>query len=475
MQNDVINLEHVRLLSEGVDQTGYVFEYEGKIYRAIANEHISRMKKIINSGLFEELEKNNLIVKTSVSKKKFGTNGLLLESQLIEPVIYPYEWTFSLLKDAAITVLHIQKIADQYGFQLVDTHPFNFLFHDGYIKCIDIGSFEEKNSSGWKGYTDFKESFYYPLKLWSAGNSNLARGVLFTGPRRIQTYQYMLYRYPILRSLRIRKLQQLLQYYPYFEIIYTIPRHKIKAYPNKFLSSLAVTLLDKKIIPQINSTGSIAKLQKQVTQIRSPQAITEWDSYYTLMEDHLDDLKRFDQVIDIIKTLHGSKSLVDLAGNEGYFCKRILKETTITKTVCIDGDENAIDRLYNDIKNNRALSIAPVMNNFMQPNGTLREMPPHKRFKSDIVTSFGVTHHLMLGQGHTISEVLSTIKSYTRKFAVVEFMPKGVYGTMNDYKKILPHWYTESWFKDNFMKHFDLIGQKKLNEDRIVFWGEVKK
>ena len=55
----------------------------------------------------------------------------IIKPKLIDFISYPYEWSFSQLKDAALITLEIQKIALKYGLTLKDCSAYNVQFFNG--------------------------------------------------------------------------------------------------------------------------------------------------------------------------------------------------------------------------------------------------------------------------------------------------------------------------------------------------------
>jgi hypothetical protein len=96
-------------------------------------------------------------------------NNIYIETEIISPIIYPHEWTFSMLKEAALTVLKIYEVCKKYNVGMKDCHSWNVLFvRDKALYC-DIGSFISGKAGLMFNYKEFLECYYYPLILWSRG------------------------------------------------------------------------------------------------------------------------------------------------------------------------------------------------------------------------------------------------------------------------------------------------------------------
>ena len=92
--------------------------------------------------------------------------GGVLEHDVVPFVSYPYEWTFSMLKDAALLQLHLIEQCLEHGWTLKDATPFNIQFIGSQPIFIDIPSFEPwVDGEPWVGYRQFCSMFLTPLML----------------------------------------------------------------------------------------------------------------------------------------------------------------------------------------------------------------------------------------------------------------------------------------------------------------------
>jgi hypothetical protein len=96
---------------------------------------------------------------------------------------------------------------------------------------------------------------------------------------------------------------------------------------------------------------------------------------------------------------------------------------------------------------------------------------PAERFASQCVMALAVTHHLVLTQGFNIDSIISTIRSYTTRYAIIEFMPKGLWDGKN--APPFPAWYTREWFMDHLRKQFTIEWEEQTEENRITFFCNI--
>ena len=96
------------------DPDGFVFTHKSKLYRAVTPNYKENYDHLMSSGLYDKLiEKGYLIPHKEAESHDLPVTGMykILEPEMIKFISYPYEWSFSQLKDAALLTLDIQKTA----------------------------------------------------------------------------------------------------------------------------------------------------------------------------------------------------------------------------------------------------------------------------------------------------------------------------------------------------------------------------
>ena len=95
----------------------------------------------------------------------------VLEHARVPVVSYPYEWSFGMLRDAALLQLDLTLAALDEGMTLKDATPFNVQWIGSRPTFIDIGSFTAyEPGAPWAGYRQFCETYLYPLLLQACRN-----------------------------------------------------------------------------------------------------------------------------------------------------------------------------------------------------------------------------------------------------------------------------------------------------------------
>ena len=141
------------------DPSGFLFMQEGKLYRQVNRCYQHDYDLLMESGLYDRLVKDNMIIQHQEVEIPPAVPHLAYRILLpvrVAFISYPYEWSFSQLKDAAVLTLSIQKTALEYGLTLKDASNYNIQFHHGKPVLIDSLSFEAyQEGQPWVAYRQF--------------------------------------------------------------------------------------------------------------------------------------------------------------------------------------------------------------------------------------------------------------------------------------------------------------------------------
>ncbi|HEX4876729.1 MAG TPA: hypothetical protein VFV31_08665, partial [Chitinophagaceae bacterium] len=141
------------------DPSGFVFLKDNIYYRHIHNSYKNHYIAFIQSGCYEELVKDSLILRhEEINENLTGHPDwfLTLKPEQLKYTSQPCEWSFDMLKDAAKLTLQILKKCIHKGIILKDASAYNIQLHKGKMIFIDSLSFEEYNEAlPWVAYRQF--------------------------------------------------------------------------------------------------------------------------------------------------------------------------------------------------------------------------------------------------------------------------------------------------------------------------------
>ena len=155
------------------DPDSRVFYAGGDILRALSERGAEDWRALAQSKLFAAATADGRLVATEEIEVSDDLPALrtdrpaaVLRHERIPFVSYPYEWTFGMLRDAALLQLDLLLAALDEDLTLKDATPYNVQFKGARPVFVDVGSFEPlRASEPWVGYRQFCELFLYPLLL----------------------------------------------------------------------------------------------------------------------------------------------------------------------------------------------------------------------------------------------------------------------------------------------------------------------
>lgn len=472
----MIKLNEVKFSESSlVDSFGTVFYYQNRVYRAINSKDELYCIKLIESDLFKELSTLKLIPQTIIANIEIENYNLILEHEKILDS-KPSEWSFSMFMDAAIHTLRVNEICNKYGYELKDAHPLNILFKGLEPVFIDIGSIVPRSEKDqeWVANDEFVKTFIIPLKLWQEGELYMVRLILES-----DFYQRIIPNQNLIASIALSGIIDKLTYSTLSLPYLSKPIRISKAF-TKF-SKRTVNILNQiyqKITSKKTSIFFVKEKftsinEKLINDIRKKTVSSLWMDYHDeFIINNVEITDRFKKLIEIInENCNDIDTLIDLAGNQGFFSTQIIKKTNIKKVVVVDYDENAIDIAYKNFKSNKYQNVTTLLLNFMVP---VDLKSTTSRLKSDLVIALAVSHHLFLGQGFSINAVFDRISQYSNKYVLIEFMPLGLWGGTESDSVQIPEWYNVDWFRKTFLCFFEILLEKQIETNRIAFLGKKR-
>jgi hypothetical protein len=142
------------------------------VYRLLSERGRDDWLALSEAAVFAEATAAGTLVKTEAVERDTvpGLDGTpaaaVLRHERVPFVSYPYEWTFGMLRDAALLQLDLLERALAEGLILKDSSPYNVQWRGAAPVFVDVGSFERlRAGEPWVGYRQFCMLFLYPLML----------------------------------------------------------------------------------------------------------------------------------------------------------------------------------------------------------------------------------------------------------------------------------------------------------------------
>lgn len=441
------------------DPSGFIFSKDGTLYRQVNKIFSEHFDFFVHSGLYEKLVKaGKLIPHENISDNLTGDDQwyATLKPEPISFISYPYEWSFSMLKDAALLTLDLLKEALQSGLILKDATPYNIQCHNGKLIFIDSLSFEKYNEQmPWIAYRQFCETFLSPLLL-----AHYSR----------MPMQEMLLAYS--DGIPLAVTQSLLPWRTKFSIHTYLHIHLHAKY------SLKKSLHQPERKPSFSKQkllNLVASLESLIMKLKLPESKSTWSAYYDEASQRNDYLEQKQKIIQHwLEKINPLATAADLGANKGEFSKLLASRNI--KTIAADFDANCINSLYNDIKKNNEKNILPLIIDLSKPSPAIGVNNEERdsfisRTKVDLVLALALIHHLAIGKNIPFEKIATLIHGMCN-YLIIEFVPKEdkkVKLMLLSKKDIFPE-YNEIGFLKIFQSDFSVIEKKIIpGTSRILF------
>lgn len=362
------------------DPASHVIFEGDRVLRLLDERGLAGWKTLSGSRFFERAtSEGRLIEATPVAHEGHGGgHGVagVLEHPLIPFVSYPHEWTFSMLRDAALLQLDLLADALADGITIKDATPLNIQFIEGRPVFIDIGSFEAYTpGEPWIGYRQFTRQFLFPLLLradlgvpfqpWLRGNPE--------GPT----------------AGEMRDLLGFWQRMRPWALLHV----SLQARMEERMSGAAVR-------DQLKTAGFSADLiLANVRKLRRLIERLEWTSNQDVWVEYEScshvgrDRDRKGEFLRSAFQAHQPQRVLDLGANDGYFSELANRSGAVA--IAVDGDEPVLDALYRR-GTNVSIALSDLTNPTPSQGWAGTERPGlMERARPDLVVAYGLIHHLI--------------------------------------------------------------------------------
>ncbi len=392
------------------DPSGFIFYQNGLLYRQINKSYKENYDFLIKSGLYTNLVENKLLIPHEEVLNEMMTDDgfIIIKPEKIPFISYPYEWSFSQLKDAALITIEIQKIAKKYDMMLKDASAYNIQFKNGKPIFVDTLSFEKYiEGEPWKGYKQFCQHFFAPLALMSKRDIRLG-----------QLSRIYIDGIPLDLASDLLPMKTKTA----FSLLAHIHAHakSQKHYQGK------TTDMKKRKISSRSLEGVIESLHSGIKKMNWAQKETEWGDYYSdtnYSDVSFEEKKKI--ILEFLKK-HNPKNIWDLGSNTGIF-SRIASDLGIF-TVSFDIDPLAVEKNYRQSVEKQETNILPLLLDLANPSGDIgwsnnERLSFMKRGPVDAVMALALIHHLVISNNVPLKKLANFFNKICN-FLIIEFIPK---------------------------------------------------
>lgn len=441
------------------DPSGVVFYSEETLLRSVNHSYSSHYDHLMQSGLYDEAVRQGLLIPhREVPLKPFcpPETYRLLQLTRVPFISYPYEWCFSQMKDAALTVIQLQQLAMEYGMTLKDAPAYNIQFLKGRPIWIDTLSFEKYDRlSPWAAYQQFCQHFLAPLSLMAWSDFRL-----------IHLMKSNIDGIPLSLASSLLPARTWLN----SGILFHVHLHARSQRKN--------TTIDDKIrnrtISQNQILGLLDHLESTIQHLSLKKPESIWVDYYNDNNYTQESEKEKEHlVLEYLLSLEPGV-LWDFGGNIGNF-SHIAAENGF-ECILFDNDPGCIERCYTEIKKSGKEHVLPLYMDLSNPSPGIgwrneERTALLKRHKPDTILALALIHHLAIGNNVPLEE-LARFFGEMCNHLIIEFVPKSddqVQRLLLVRQDIFSE-YTKETFEREFSRYFVIKRRDTIkNSERILY------
>jgi hypothetical protein len=396
------------------DPSGFVYRRDGVLLRQVQPPFAEDWHAFNDSGLFRHLADDRLLVAHEEADPALAASPGAIAVLRPEPIAFlsfPYEWSFSQLKDAALLTLRAQETALQHGMTLKDASAFNVQFIGARPILIDTLSFERyEEGAAWVGYRQFCEHFLGPLSLIANGDPRVAL-LLRDMPDGI----------PVELTASLLPGRTRLN----FGLLTHLHLHagaQRRAARNQAAGRRATS---GRRMSKFQLRALLDGLRRTVQSLTwDPK--TTWSDYGDTTSYTADAAAAKRQIVSEMLERVGGSWAWDIGANRGDFSA--LAAADGRRVVAIDADPGAADLHYRRLRGEGNEGVLSIIGDLLSPSPALgwglAERPSLiERANADVILALALVHHLAIGGnvplGH-IGELFARLAPNV----IVEFVPK---------------------------------------------------
>jgi hypothetical protein len=446
------------------DPSGFVYRQGGVLYRQVNLAYQSHYDRLLGSGLYQALvERGLLVAHEEVDPAQAPAPGAyrLLRPEPVPFISYPYEWSFSQLKDAALATLRIQKLALEHDLSLKDASAYNIQFVGGRPRLIDTLSFEAyREGEPWVAYRQFCQHFLAPLALMSHADVRLGQllriyidGVPLSLASRLLPAATRL-RFSLLTHIHLHASGEA----RYADRPVDVRRHRI--------SRPAFAAL-------------IDNLESAVRGLRWRPRTSAWSDYYGATNYAPEALERKAALVaGFVEAIEPAPRLAwDMGANTGRFSRIVARHGA--QVIAFDNDPLCVERNYLDCRQEDETRVLPLVMDLTNPSpaagwANVERMSLAERGPADLALALALVHHLAIANNLPLGHIADFFRRIGRRL-IVEFVPKSdsqvqrLLATRDD---IFPH-YTQEGFEAAFGRRFRIVQRAEIEgSERTLYLME---
>jgi hypothetical protein len=321
-----------------------------------------------------------------------------LKHEKVPFVSYPYEWPFSMLKDAALLQLALGRRALEHDLTLKDASAYNVQFKGTQPVFVDIGSFERLNEGEpWAGYRQFCMLFLYPLML--------------------QAYRRMPY-HALLRGsldgIAPSEARALLSARRRGVLTHVVLHARLEARYADAGGRQVKRDLKRAGFGKALLDANLRKLEKLVRRLEFKPGRTAWTEYGRTNTYTDEEAARKAEFVRAAAARYQNGLVWDVGCNDGTY-SRVAAEHAAT-VVALDADHATVDGLYRALRDEQRTDVLPLVMSVTDPSPDLgwrglERARLERRGTPDLALCLALIHHVVITGNVPVREFVAWLRS----------------------------------------------------------------
>ncbi len=448
------------------DPSGRVIYADDRVLRTVMGTTADSFRQAETSGIFRKLIADGILVDFADITDQAATWGLeeadmLLEHPRLPFISYPYEWSFSLHKAAALAHLDLHLDLLNSGFTLSDATAYNIQFDGVRPKFIDHLSIRPyEDGEIWAGHRQFCMQFLNPLLMWAV--LDVQPNHWFRGS---------------LEGIAPEDLAKLLPWSKRFN--WTILTHVIAqaAMQRRYSNSAANSAkYGKSRLPKQSFEAMLRGLRSTIAKLDVPSHKTVWNDYAQNTSYAAPETQAKHEFVQEMVAKVEPGLLYDLGCNSGDYSKAALNAGA-KKVIGLDFDHGALEVAYRRAQS-EGLDLLPVWLDAANPSpnqgwGQAERKGLAQRAKPDALLALAFIHHIAIGRNVPLDMAIDWLLSLAPT-GVIEFPHKDdpmVQVLLSQRPDIFPA-YRNEVFAELLSARARIVKTAEVLPTRTLYWFE---
>lgn len=450
------------------DPKGHVYTKGNRIFRTITPQGAQDFEAVKKTGILDQLVEQGLLVPwrevANIDLDGAEKNAVaILEHDRIDFISYPYEWSFSGLKAAALLHLEVQLKALEKGVTLSDASAYNIQFINSKPIFIDHLSFRPyRDGEFWAGHNQFSRQFLNPLLLRS--KFGIQHNEWFRGG---------------LEGIPVQALSALLPWHAWLKP-HTLMHVKLPAYFERYALRNHSKGIEAKSKKTTFPRKSFERMLLSLKSVIEKQGLkgdkeTVWSNYTTTTSYDDVEAERKKTFISDFAEKTSPGLLWDIGCNTGEYAI-IALQAGAKKAIGFEYDGGALEAAFVRAANEN-LPLLPLYLDAANPSpsqgwGQKERDGLYERRCADGVIALAVIHHLCIGKNIPIREAVSWLMSLAPQ-GVIEFVPKNdpKVKELLRFREDIFDDYEWGVFKEEILRNAKIVKSEKITDnDRRLVW-----